>query len=47
MQATFRIKASELDYSFIKKLKKAFKDEILEIKIDTDYRFVEKVELEK
>ena len=40
MQALIRIKASELDMSFVKKIKALFSDEVLEIGINTE-RFVE------
>lgn len=36
MQAVFYIKASEIDASFIKKLKALFKDAVLEIGVNTE-----------
>ena len=36
MQALIRIKASELDMNFVEKIKTLFKDEVLEIGINTE-----------
>jgi hypothetical protein len=42
MQATIKIKASELDYSFFKKLKSLFKNETIEISVDTNIKNTQK-----